>query len=341
PLPGRIDWPAPKAFGDPTPEGGPVSRRAPRLALGSVLALAASACHETEATVELSDKGAATLGMNVKFTKAFVTPATALARAVPGAPSILEEADPLFLKNPDPDLRKELEKEGLKILLLDSKNSDTELSSSFKVELQRLSALRQLARIRGGDGNAEEVPAGSGYRLPLDAVRLSRDKEGIYTLEVAFPVRVGGRILYPPDADGGAGSPKALAAQTLNSLLDGRATVTVTVPGPVVDFSPSGIGNTQAPKGAPKAPPRTVVFRLNKTTVPRTGLQMTDRKGDYLPVALKVRFRTPGRSLPADALWDGKPSPSEAPRDGPAPGPEDPPKQERRESESGFPSRLR
>lgn len=292
-----------------------------------VLALASSACHETDATVDLSDKGVATLGVNVKFTQAFVSPATALAKALPTAPSLLKDADPLLLKNPDPDLRKELEKEGLKILALDSKNADGELSSSFKVELQRLSALQQLARLRGGDGTVDEMPAASGFHLPVDALKLSRDKEGIYTLEGAFPVRVEGKVPYQDTGDTSATSPKALASRILKSILDFHAKVTMTVPGDVVDFSPARVGHGQPPKGGGKAPPRTVVFTLDKTTVPQTGLQLTDKKGDYLPVILRVRFRMPGgRSLPANALWDGKPLPVDAPKGGSGPGPANPPK---------------
>jgi hypothetical protein len=292
--------------------GGPVPRP-PLRALIAALALAAAGCHDTDAVVEMNDKGTTTLALDVKYRAAFLEPANDLAKGLPGF-RVLQDAETVLLKNPDADRRKELEKAGLKILALDSKNTATELSSNFKVELQRLSAQEVLAGLRGGPAVTGDVPLGTGLHLPMDALRLSRDRDGIYTLEGMFPVRLSGSMegTAPPAAGIDV---RALGSKLLKSILDFRAKVTMTVPGEVVDFSPPELGRRVAAKPGVKGALRTVEFTIDADVGPRSGLVEGDKKGDYLPVPLRVKFRMPGgKSLPANALWDGKAVPAAPPK---------------------------
>jgi hypothetical protein len=283
--------------------------------------LAASAgCHESDVSVELNEKGTAVLAANVRLSAKFVGGGTRLAGISP-ALAILKDADPLFLRTPDEATRKELEKAGVKVLEQSSKRTDAVMSSKFRVQLQRLSALEAFARLRGGGEAPDDVPKESGLHLPVDALRLSRDAEGVYSLEGTFPTRASVSIQAGAVKDSGTGFADALGVglELANDVNTFRLSVSMAVPGEIVDFFPSGMGRIDAPKapGAKKEGNGKVVFTTTMSKL--TADYMRAMKGEYIPLIYRVRFRLPkGKTLPADALWDGKPV---------APKPPDPPKE--------------
>lgn len=297
--------------------------RTDALILAGVLA-ASAGCHESDVSVVLDGKGTAVLAVDVRITPRYLKGGLRLAKIDP-ALAILQEADPLFLRTPDEATRKELEKAGVKVLEQSSKRTETEMSSKFRVQLKRLSSLEAFARLRGGAETAGDIPEETGLHLPVDAVRLSRDAEGIYSIEGTFPTLATARIKAGAVKEDLDKFTEALgvAAELANEVNTFQLAVSMAVPGEIVDFSPADMGRIEDAKpGTVKKDGGRVFFSTRMGALSPDYL--TKRKGQYIPLVYRVRFRLPkGKSLPADALWDGVPR---APKPPDAPKPADPPK---------------
>jgi hypothetical protein len=286
----------------------PSALRAAGLAAAALLL---PACLEADVQTELRKDGTGQLGVSMKFSEKFVEVAKRIQKVDP-ANTTFKEARGGLLEKPSDEILARWEKAGLKVSECVAVDTEKELSMRLKVEFQALDRLRLLEEAQQGKGKS-----------PAGAFTLTRDDQGVYTLAMVSDEDEGGEIALeePPapakeeekpavEEDPEVARKKqaeamAAAMELMAELNKFKFTVSMKVPGEIVDFAPAAAAKKEEGKVT-----WTFTFE-SMMEAEMAGMGDEDAGGMD---SFRVRFRMPaGESLPASALWAGPEKKKEAP----------------------------
>jgi hypothetical protein len=270
-------------------------------------ALLLSACLEADVQTEVRADGSGTLGVGMKFTDKFVEIIRKLEKSDSKQDIVLKSKEGM-MKKPDEALIAAWEKKGLKVVQFENVADEKRISSTVKFEFKSLDLLRSLEEIKQKDGGT-----------PVGALSLTRDDKGVYTLAMGSPEtgkpssrkaamdpgedpeveKPAGKDGEKPEAKDPEAEAKkaemamAMMGEMMEEVKNFKFSVSMKVPGEVVDFEPATGGKKDGGKV-------TWEFSLESLMQSQTaeGDGEDGGKGSY-----KVRFRMPeGQSIPESAL---------------------------------------
>jgi len=280
-------------------------RSAAAVALAAA-SFALSGCLEADVQTEVKADGSGTLGVGMKFTDKFVEIIRKMEKADSKQDIVLKSKEGM-MKKPDEALLAEWEKKGLKVVQFENVADEKRISSNVKFEFRSLDLLRSLDDIKNKDGGT-----------PVGALSLTRDDKGVYTLAMGSPEsgkpssrkagmgeeeekpapKDGEKEVKEEEKDPAAEAKKAemamaMMGEMMEEMKNFKFSVSMKVPGEVLDFEPAEGGKKDGAKV-------TWEFTLESMMQMQmsAGTEEDGQKGAY-----KVRFRMPeGQSIPESAL---------------------------------------